>query len=87
MKLNQFLRNATKSEKYAVATVCSDSVDHLYQLAGGHCFASPKLAMHIERLTRRVAQASGGRLEAVPRASLVRYPEIFVPDAPDEPVE
>ena len=34
-----------------------------------------------------MAQGSGGRLEAVPRASLVRYPEIFDPDGPDEPVE
>ena len=84
MELNQFLRNATKSEKYAVAAVCSDSVDHLYQLAGGHSFASPRLALRIERLTRRVAKGSGGRLEAVPRASLVRYPEIFEPDLVDE---
>ena len=84
MELNKFLRNATKSEKYAVATVCSDSVDYLYQLAGGHCFASPRKAMRIERLTRRVAKGSGGRLEAVPRASLVRYPEIYDPDPDDE---
>ena len=84
MELNKFLRKATKSEKYAVATVCSDSVDYLYQLAGGHCFASPRKAMRIERLTRRVAKSSGGRLEAVPRASLVRYPEIYDPDPDDE---
>ena len=80
MELKNFLRNATKSEKYAVASVCSDSVEYLYQLAGGHCFASPRKAIRIERLTRHVAKDSDGRLEAVPRASMVRYPEIFEPE-------
>lgn len=84
MTLKVFLKNATKRERYEVAEVCNDSVDYLYQLAGGHCFASPRMAIRIERRTRRVAKAAGGRLAAVPRASLVRYPDIFDPE-PDEP--
>lgn len=84
MELKTFLRNATKREKYAVATVCSDSIGYLYQLAGGHCFASPTKAIRIERLTRRVAKDSDGRLGTVPRASMVRYPEIFDPEGDAE---
>ncbi|MEW8507252.1 MAG: hypothetical protein AB2598_11145 [Candidatus Thiodiazotropha sp.] len=36
------------------------------------------MATQIERYTRVVANVSEGRLEPVPRESLVRYPEIFV---------
>ena len=57
--------------------VCNDSVGYLYQLAGKHRYASALLAVRIERQTRKVARSSGGRLEAVPRESLVRYPQIY----------
>lgn len=77
MELKQFLRAATKRERAEVAEVCNDSVSYLYQLAGGHRYASALLATRIEAMTRRVAQRCGGRLRMVPRESLVRYPEIF----------
>ena len=77
MNLQQFLRSATREERAEVATVCHDSVGYLYQLAGKHRHASALLAARIEQQTRRVAARSGGRLESVPRESLVRYPEIF----------
>lgn len=35
------------------------------------------MATQIERYTRVVADLSDGRLETVPRASMVRHPEIF----------
>ena len=59
------------------ATVCNDSVQYLYQLAGQHRYASPHMAMRIEQMSRQIAAKSDGRLELVPRESLVRYPEIF----------
>ncbi|WP_293688268.1 hypothetical protein [Thiolapillus sp.] len=36
------------------------------------------MATRIEQVSQQVAGRSGGRLEPVPRASLVRHPEIFV---------
>jgi hypothetical protein len=36
------------------------------------------MAMRIEQVSRQVAARSGGRLELVPRESLVRHPEIFL---------
>ena len=35
------------------------------------------MAMRIEQMSRQIAAKSDGRLELVPRESLVRYPEIF----------
>ena len=78
MELRQFLRAATKRERAEVAVVCGDSVSYLYQLAGRHRFASALLATRIEEMTRHVATPTEGRLEAVPRESLVRHPEIFM---------
>jgi hypothetical protein len=77
MKLNKFLQIATKRERAEVALACHDSVSYLYQIAGSHRYASPLLATLIERHTRIVAENSSGRLEPVPRATLVRHPEIF----------
>ena len=77
MELNKFLQLATKRERAEVALACHDSVSYLYQIAGNHRYASPLLATLIERHTRIVAENSNGRLEPVPRATLVRYPEIF----------
>jgi hypothetical protein len=77
MKLTDFMKAATKRERAAVAVACSGSVAYLYQIAGGHRFASPQLATEIEAKTRQVAADSEGRLEGVPRQSLVRHPEIF----------
>lgn len=78
MKLRTFLKYASKRERAELATVCNDSVAYLYQLAGKHRHASPQMATRIEQVSQRVADRSGGRLEPVPRESLVRYPEIFV---------
>jgi len=77
MELKNFLRAASKRERAEVAVVCNDSVAYLYQLAGQHRYASALLAVQIERQTREVARRSGGRLETVPRESLVRYPQIY----------
>jgi hypothetical protein len=77
MELKTFLRAASKRERAEVATVCSDSVSYLYQLAGQHRYASALMATRIEEQTRAVAAGSAGRLATVPRESLVRYPEIF----------
>lgn len=77
MELRQFLKAATKRERAEVAVVCNDSVSYLYQLAGGHRYASALLATRIEVMTQRVAQRCDGRLRLVPRESLVKYPEIF----------
>ncbi len=77
MELRQFLRAASKRERAEVAVVCNDSVAYLYQLAGKHRYASALMAVRIESQTREVACRSGGRLKAVPRESLVRYPEIY----------
>jgi hypothetical protein len=77
MQLNNFLRAATKRERAEVAAVCNGSVSYLYQVAGGHRFASPRMATEIEEKTRAVAADSDGRLETVPRQSLVRPPEIY----------
>jgi hypothetical protein len=76
MELRQFLRAASKREWAEVAVVCNDSVSYLYQLAGKHRYASALMAARIEVVTREVAARSGGRLEAVLRESLVRYPEM-----------
>ncbi len=85
MELKQFLKAATKRERAEVAAVCNDSVSYLYQLAGGHRYASALLATRIEEMTRRVALRCDGRLKVVPRQTLVKYPEIFavVRDEPD----
>ncbi len=77
MTLKEFLKAATKHERGEVAAVCNDSVGYLYQLAGGHRFASPYLATLIEQTTQQVALVSQGRLQTVPRHTLVRHPEIF----------
>ena len=78
MKLKDFLRAATRKERAAVAVACNDSVAYLYQIAGRHRYASPLLAMQIEHNTRVVARLAEGRLQAVPRETLVRHPEIFL---------
>ncbi len=77
MELKHFLQITTKRERAEVAIVCNDSVSYLYQIAGKHRRASPQMAVRIEKLTHKVALKSGGRLEAVPRETLVRHPEIF----------
>ncbi|NKB65242.1 MAG: hypothetical protein GKR95_25140 [Gammaproteobacteria bacterium] len=77
MELKTFLKEATKRERADVAVACHDSVSYLYQIAGEHRYASPLMATQIERYTRVVAGVSDGRLEAVPRATMVRHPEIF----------
>jgi len=77
IELIRFLRAASKRERAEVATVCSDSVSYLYQLAGRHRYASALLATRLEARTREVAANTDGRLEVVPRESLVRHPEIF----------
>jgi len=77
MKLRIFLKHATKRERAELATVCNDSVSYLYQIAGQHRNASPQMATRIEQVSRQVAVQSEGRLELVPRESLVRHPEIF----------
>ncbi len=77
MKLNEFLKTASKRERAIVAVVCNDSVGYLYQLAGGHRFASPYMATLIEQATQQVAINSQGRLLTVQRQTLVRHPEIF----------
>lgn len=78
MKLRTFLKHSTKRERAELATVCNHSVAYLYQIAGEHRRASPELATQIEQVSRRVADRFRGRLELVPRESLVRHPEIFV---------
>lgn len=77
MMLKDFLRRATKRERTEVADACHSSVPYLYQIAGGHRFASPIKAAQIERSTQLLAQRTDGRLPVVPRATLVRYPQIF----------
>jgi len=77
MDLKEFLKLATKRERAEIAIVCNHSVSYLYQLAGKHRFASALLATRIEQISRQVAMRSQGRLEMVPRESLVRHPEIF----------
>ena len=77
MELKEFLRIASKRERADVAAACNDSVSYLYQVAGQHRYASPLMATQIERYTRIVAGLSDGRLEPVPRATMVRHPEIF----------
>ena len=77
MDLRQFLRAANKRERAEVAIVCNRSVAYLYQLAGKHRYASALMAARIEAQSREVACRSGGRLEPVPRESLLRYPEIY----------
>jgi hypothetical protein len=78
MDLRHFLQAATKRERVQLASVCNDSVAYLYQLAGHHRHASPQMATRIEQVSRQMAAHSGGRLELVPRESLVRYPQIFI---------
>ena len=77
MEMCEFMRAASKSERAEVAAVCNGSVGYLYQVAGGHRHASAIMAVRLEEATRCVAERSGGRLAAVPRRSLVRFPEIF----------
>ena len=77
MELKEFLQLATKRERAEVAIVCNHSVSYLYQLAGKHRYASALLATRIEQISRQVALRSQGRLEMVPRESLVKHPEIF----------
>lgn len=77
MELKHFLKMATKRERAEVAIACNDSVSYLYQIAGNHRYASPLMATQIEQSTKDVAEASKGRLQPVPRATMVRHPEIF----------
>jgi len=77
MKLKIFLQLASKRERADIAVVCKNSISYLYQIASQHRYASPQLATEIERVSSEVAEKSGGRLELVPRESLIRYPEIF----------
>ena len=77
MDLKHFLQLATKRERAAVASVCNDSVPYLYQIAGKHRRASPQLATQIRETDSNGCHKTNGRLEAVPRESLVRHPEIF----------
>ncbi|WP_461520057.1 hypothetical protein [Porticoccus sp.] len=77
MELGDFLRIATKRERAELASVCNNSVSYLYQLAGKHRHASALLAIRIEQVSRGMAAESGGRLQTVPRETLVRHPEIF----------
>lgn len=77
MMLKDFLRHATKRERAEVADACHSSVPYLYQIAGGHRFASPVMAIEIEHSTRELALRSDGRLQAVPRATMIRHPQIF----------
>ena len=57
--------------------MCNGSIGYLYQLAGGHRYASAIMAVRLELATGKVAARSDGRLQAVSRRSLVRHPEIF----------
>ena len=77
MDLRRFLQLSSKRERAEVAQGCASSVSYLYQLAGKHRYASALLATRIEKATHEVASRSEGRLAAVARESLVRYPEIF----------
>lgn len=77
VEMCDFLRGADKRERAEVAAVCNGSVGYLYQVAGGHRYASAIMAVRLEEATRRVAAGTDGRLAAVPRRSLVRFPEIF----------
>ena len=77
MDLRRFLQLSSKRERAEVAQGCASSVSYLYQLAGKHRYASALLATRIEKSTQKVALRSNGRLAAVSRESLVRYPEIF----------
>ena len=77
MNLRRFLQLSSKRERSEVAAGCFSSVSYLYQLAGKHRYASALLATRIEKATHQVALRSNGRLAAVSRESLVRYPEIF----------
>jgi len=77
MEMKEFLQLAIKRERANVVSVCNYLVAYLYQLAGKHRYASALLATRIEQITRQVSIQSQGRLEIVPRESLVRHPEIF----------
>ena len=77
MDLKRFLQLSSKRERSEVAEGCFSSVSYLYQLAGKHRYASALLATRIEKATHQVALRSNGRLSAVSRESMVRYPEIF----------
>ena len=77
MTLKNFLRKATKRERAEIAVACNHSVGYLYQIAGGHRYASPMLAIKIEALTAKVAFSSSGRLRKVQGISLVRYPHFY----------
>ena len=83
MDLRRFLQLSSKRERAEVAAGCFSSVSYLYQLAGKHRYASALLATRIEKATHEVASRSEGRLAAVTRESLVRYPEFFA-DLDDE---
>ena len=81
MELGDFNRACTKRERGWVADACGTTEGYLYQLGGGHRKASPALAIRIEAATRLLARRAGGRLEVVPRGSLVKDPRIFDPHA------
>ena len=77
MTLGELLRAATKRERAEIAEVCHDSVSYLYQLAGGHRYASALMACRIEAATRKLALKHPSRFSQVPRETLVKYPEIY----------
>ena len=82
VELKRFMRGSDKRQRAQVAEACGTTVPYLYQIAGRHRRASPPLAIRIEAATREVGKGTDGQLQAVPRASLVRNPEIFDPQAP-----
>lgn len=82
MELKRFMRGSDKRQRAQVAEACGTTVPYLYQIAGRHRRASPSLAVRIEAATREVGKGTDGELQAVPRASLVRDPEIFDPQGP-----
>lgn len=77
MQLSEFLRKSSVGERSEIAKRCGSSVSYLYQIAGGHRFASARLALKIERATARLANRAPNRLGQVCRQSLIKHPEIF----------
>ncbi len=77
MELREFLRQASKRERSELAGACNGSVSYLYQLAGKHRYASALLAIRIEQVSRKMSSSTHGRLQCVPRESLVRSPDVF----------
>ena len=68
--LKTWMRAATPDEQRLLAERCGTSRQYLYQLAGGLRFASPELAMAIERETLAMHKASKDRLPVIYRTDL-----------------